>query len=65
MSTENGLTSKEELLDRLVAFIIDDYVRTCDESDRDFGRHATAVFEYAHNYVNDRFMHIGGVEIGN
>jgi len=59
------LTSKEELLDRLVAFIIDDYLRTCDESDRDFGRHATAVFQYAQNYVNDTIMHIGGVEIGN
>jgi len=65
MSSENGLTSKEELLDRLVAFIIDDYLRACDESDRDFATHATLVFEYAWNYVNDRFMHIGGVEIGN
>lgn len=64
MSAENGQTSKEELLDRLVAFIIDDYLRTCQE-DRDFGRHATTVFQYAQNYVNDAMMHIDYVEIGN
>jgi len=60
MSNES---EKADLLDRLVDFIIRDYLLTCDEADRDFGRHATVVFEYAQNYVNDAIMHIGGVEI--
>jgi hypothetical protein len=50
-------------LDRLIDFIIRDYLMTCDENDRDFARHATTVFEYAQNFVNDGFMHIGGVKI--
>jgi len=55
---------KADLLDRLVDFIIRDYLLTCDdEQSRDFGRHATAVFEYAKNYMDDGTMHIGGVEI--
>jgi len=57
------LTAKAEYLDRLVDFIIRDYLRTCDEADRDFGRHATTVFQFASNYVNDTIMHIDGEEI--
>ena len=70
---DDNLEQKAEYLDRLVDFIIRDYLRTCDEADRkpskgyirssDFGRHATTVFQFASNYVNDTIMHIGGEEI--
>ena len=60
---DDSLEQKAEYLDRLVDFIIRDYLRTCDEADRDFGRHATTVFQFASNYVNDTIMHIGGEEI--